>query len=147
MNVSIAEEGDLTDLARLLWLHSAPSEQARQSVESFAADLAAWWIEHDDSHHAFVARLAGSEVVGMAWLAFVLRVPRPGMVTRRSADIQSLFVAYQRGKRVGSALVEAALAYAIHRGAEHVTVHSSRKAVPVYERKVSRPTGRFCFEW
>ena len=135
MNVRVAGEQDLTHLARLLWLHAAPDEQARQSVESFTVDLAAWWTEHDDSHLAFVARLAESEVVGMAWLAFVPRVPRPGIVTRRSADIQSVFVLpEQRGKRIGSALVQAASEYALRLGADHVTVHSGSKAVPVYER-------------
>jgi GNAT superfamily N-acetyltransferase len=135
VNVCIAGEEDVTHLARLLWLHAAPDEQARQSVESFAVDLAAWWTEHDDSHLAFVARLAESEVVGMAWLAFVPRVPRPGTITRRSADIQSVFVLpEQRGKRIGSALVQAASEHALRLGADHVTVHSGRKAVPVYER-------------
>ena len=122
-------------MARLLWLHAAPDEQAKQSVESFTVDLASWWTEHDDSHLAFVARVAESEVVGMAWLAFVPRVPRPGTVTRRSADIQSVFVVpEQRGKRIGSALVRAASEHALRLGADHVTVHSGRKAVPLYER-------------
>jgi GNAT superfamily N-acetyltransferase len=135
VNVCVAGEEDLTHLARLLWLHAAPEERVRQSVESFAVDLAAWWAEHDDSHLAFVARLAEAEVVGMAWLAFVPRVPRPGTTSRRSADIQSVFVVpEQRGKRIGSALVQAASAHALRQGADHVTVHSGRKAVPVYER-------------
>lgn len=78
MDICIAGHADLAQLARLLWSHAAPDEQANQSVESFAIDLAAWWTEHDDSHLAFIARLAESEVVGMAWLALVPRVPRPG---------------------------------------------------------------------
>jgi GNAT superfamily N-acetyltransferase len=135
MDICIAGQADLAHLARLLWLHAAPDEQAKQSVESFAVDLAAWWTDHDDSHLAFVARLAESEVVGMAWLALVPRVPRPGATTRRSADIQSVFVvSEQRGKRIGSALVQAASEHAFRLGAGRVTVHSGRKAVPVYER-------------
>ena len=123
------------DLARLLWLHAAPDEQAKQAVDSFAIDLAAWWTDHEDSHLAFVARLADAGVVGMAWLALVPRVPRPGATTRRSADIQSVFVVSdQRGKRIGSALVQAASEHALRLGAGRVTVHSGRKAVPVYER-------------
>jgi GNAT superfamily N-acetyltransferase len=71
----------------------------------------------------------------MAWLALVPRVPRPGTTTRRSADIQSVFVVpEQRGKRIGSALVQAASEYALRLGVGRVTVHSGRKAVPVYER-------------
>jgi GNAT superfamily N-acetyltransferase len=135
MDICIADQADLGHLARLLWLNAAPDQQAKQSVESFAVDLDAWWNDHNDSHLAFIARLAESEVVGMAWLALVPRVPRPGVTSRRSADIQSVFVVpEQRGKRIGSALVQAASDHAFRLGASHVTVHSGRKAVPVYER-------------
>ena len=137
MDIRIAGHHDLAHLARLLWLHAAPDEQAKQSVESFAVDLAAWWTDHDDSHLAFVVRLgeSESEVVGMAWLALVPRVPRPGATTRRSADIQSVFVApEQRGKLIGSALIQAVSEHAFRVGAGRVTVSSGRKAVPLYER-------------
>lgn len=135
MDISIAGREDLAHLARLLWMYAAPDEQAKQPVESFAVDLDAWWTEHDDSHLAFVARLAESEVVGMAWLALVPRVPRPGATTRRSADIQSVFVlSEQRRHGIGSALVQAASEHASRLGAARVTVHSGTKAVPVYER-------------
>lgn len=36
--------------------------------------------------------------------------------------------------RIGSALVQAAAEHATRLGSLHVTVHSGRKAVPVYER-------------
>ncbi len=135
MDICPAGQEDLAHLARLLWLHAAPEEQAKQSAESFAGDLGAWWTDHDDSHLAFVARRADSEVVGMAWLALVPRVPRPGATTRCSADIQSVFVVpEQRGKRIASALVQAASEHAVRLGAGRVTVHSSHQAVPVYER-------------
>jgi GNAT superfamily N-acetyltransferase len=135
VDICVAGQADLAELARLLWLNAGPDERAKQSVEAFAVDLAAWWKDHDDSHLAFVARLAESEVVGMAWLAVVSRPPRPGVIGRRSADIQSVFVVpEERGKGIGSALVKAAVAQALHCGAGWVTVHSGRKAVPVYER-------------
>lgn len=139
VHIRIAGREDLAHLARLLWLHAAPDEQAKQSVTSFAVDLEAWWADHDDSHLAFVAGLAerprATDLVGMAWLALVPRVPRPGTPTRRSADIQSVFVVpEQRGKGIGSALVQAASEHALHLGAGRVTVHSGRRAAPVYER-------------
>lgn len=134
MKICLAAQADVAQLARLLWLNAAPEQRAQQSVEAFADDLAAWWAVND-SHFAFVARLDDSELVGMAWLAVVPRVPRPGTTTRRSADIQSVFVVPEfRGRRVGSALVQAASDHALDLGAGHVTVHSGRKAVPVYER-------------
>lgn len=75
------------------------------------------------------------EIVGMAWVALVPRVPRPGAISRLSADIQSVFVMPEwRGQGIGTALVEAASEHATHLGSVRVTVHSGRKAVPLYER-------------
>jgi GNAT superfamily N-acetyltransferase len=135
VDIRIAGREDLPALARLLWSHAAPEERTRQPVESFAVDLEAWWRGHLESHTAFVARLAEAETVGMAWLALVPRVPRPGTTTRHSADVQSVFVEPEhRGNGIGSALVEAAWQHAAHLGADRVTVHSGRRALPMYER-------------
>jgi GNAT superfamily N-acetyltransferase len=71
----------------------------------------------------------------MAWVALVPRVPRPGQGLRFSADIQTVFVEdAHRHQGIGSALVRAAADHATSLGASRVTVHSGRKAVPVYER-------------
>lgn len=135
MRISQANTDDIADLARLLWLNALDEEPAQQSVDAFAAELAQWWAARQESHLAFVARLLRPEIVGMAWVALVPRVPRPGATGRLSADIQSVFVLpKQRGQGIGSALVAAASEYAIRLGSLHVTVHSGRKAVPVYER-------------
>jgi GNAT superfamily N-acetyltransferase len=135
MDIGIAGRADVAQLARLLWLNAAPDQQARQSVESFADDLGVWWTDHSDSHFAFVARLTESELVGMAWLALVPRAPRPGDTNRRSADIQSVYVLPDhRGNHIGSTLVQAAADHAFIHGATRVTVHSGRKAVPLYNR-------------
>ncbi|MFI7212173.1 GNAT family N-acetyltransferase [Micromonospora maritima] len=126
---------DVAALARLLWLDTLHETPARLSVDAFTAELARWWAAHRDSHLAFVARLRRPEIVGMAWVALVPRVPRPGATRRLSADIQSVFVTPdQRGQGIGSALVEAASAHATDLGCLRVTVQSGRKAVPVYER-------------
>lgn len=134
MRISQACLDDIADLARLVWLDTAGEEAAPDAIDVFAADLAHWWAAHEDSHLAYVARL-GPQIVGMAWVALVLRIPRPGATARLSADIQSVFVMPEhRGRRVGSALVEAASEHATNLGALHVTVHSGRRAVPMYER-------------
>jgi GNAT superfamily N-acetyltransferase len=135
VRISQASANDVTELARLLWLDTLHEEPAQPSFDAFTAKLAQWWAAHQDSHLAFVARLHGPEIVGMAWVALVPRVPRPGATTRLSADIQSVFVLPdQRGQGIGSALVEAASTHATHLGSLRVTVQSVRKAVPVYER-------------
>lgn len=135
MNVALATPEHLADLASLLWLHAAPAEQGRQTVDSFAVDLREWWSDHDGSHFAFVAHNADAGVVGMAWLALVPRVPRPGTTGRCSGDIQSVFVLSEhRGRGIGAALITAASRHALERGAGRVTVQSGRRAVPLYER-------------
>ena len=135
MRISQANADDVADLARLLWLDTHKEEPAQQSVDAFAAELAEWWAPHQHSHLAFVARLLRPEIVGMAWVALVPRVARPGATGRLSADIQSVFVMpEQRGRGIGSALVEAASEHAENLGSPRVTVHSGRRAVPVYER-------------
>ncbi|MFG2105381.1 GNAT family N-acetyltransferase [Micromonospora chersina] len=135
MRISQANADDVADLARLLWLDTRNDEPGQLSIDAFAVELAEWWAARQDSHLAFVARLLRPEIVGMAWVALVPRVPRPGATSRLSADIQSVFVKpSQRGRGIGSALVEAASQHATHLGALHVTVRSGRKAVPVYER-------------
>jgi GNAT superfamily N-acetyltransferase len=135
VDIGIAGEGDLPQLARLLWLHAAPAEQERQSVDAFAVDLAGWCADHAGTHIAFVARTTEGELIGMAWLAFLPRVPRPGQLDRRCADVQSVFVQPEhRGRGIGSDLVRAAVGQARAQGAARITVHSGRRAVPVYER-------------
>jgi GNAT superfamily N-acetyltransferase len=127
-----AQQADLGELARLVWLNAGPDQQATQSVAAFEAELSTWWTDHD-SHVAFVARL--DELVGMAWLALAPRVPRPGQLTRWSGDIQSVFVLPEhRGSGIGTALVQAAIDHAGALGVGRITVKSGRKAVPVYER-------------
>ncbi|SBV25042.1 Acetyltransferase (GNAT) family protein [Micromonospora krabiensis] len=110
-------------------------EPAGASGEAFAADVALWWTTHRHTHVAFAARLRSPEIVGMAWVALLPRAPRPGATGRLSADLQSVFVLPEhRGHGIGSALVEAASEHATRLGASRVTVHSGRRAVPVYER-------------
>jgi GNAT superfamily N-acetyltransferase len=135
MQVSRAGKNDLADLARLLWLDTMEEQPAPAELEAFTADLDGWWAAHRQSHGAFVARVAEPGIVGMAWVALLPRVPRPGAVDRLSADIQSVFVVPDhRGQGIGSAVVDAAARYATGLGATRVTVHSGRRAVPVYER-------------
>jgi len=134
VTISPAGPDDIPDLAELLWLHDRETAPEQRSLDAFAVELAQWWETHRRSHAAFVAHLE-RQVVGMAWVALVPRVPRPGATTRLSADVQSVFVRPEhRGRGIGSALVETAAEHATGLGALRVTVHSGRKAVPLYER-------------
>jgi GNAT superfamily N-acetyltransferase len=135
VRISQANPDDVIGLARLLWLDTHDEEPAQRSVEAFAAELGLWWADHQDTHRAFVARLHEPQIIGMAWVSVLPRVPRPGATSRLFADIQAVFVMpEQRGQGIGSALVAAASEHAAQLGSLRVIVHSARRAVPVYER-------------
>jgi GNAT superfamily N-acetyltransferase len=135
MKISKAGNDDVPGLARLLFLMADTEERAQEATPTFASELTLWWAAHQQSHSAFVARLDGPEIVGMAWVALVPRVPRPGSMDRVSADIQSVFVTLgHRTRGIGSALVSAASQYATRLGCSRVTVHSAVRSVPLYER-------------
>lgn len=134
MHIERAGPDDVRGLARLKWIDRATDTADDAEFESFVHALGAWWDAHRATHSAFVAR-TGDATVGAAWVALVPRVPSPGASNRLSADIQSVFVMPQhRGGGVGTALVDAATAHAHSAGASRVTVHSSERAVPVYQR-------------
>jgi GNAT superfamily N-acetyltransferase len=135
MRISQADDRDLPGLARLLWLDTFKAEPLPALAEEFEAQLGLWWQTRSETHFAFVARLLKPEIVGMAWIALVPRVPRPGAIARASGDVQAVFVLPEhRGLGIGSALVEAASQHAEGVGTVRVTVHSGRRAVSVYNR-------------
>jgi GNAT superfamily N-acetyltransferase len=99
----------------------------------FAERLAAWAAAHD-SHECFVAVHDG-RVLGMTWLAVVDRVPSARRFDRASGDLQCAYVVPDlRNRGIGGKLIDAILARAAELGLERVTVHSSPRAIPVYER-------------
>jgi len=86
------------------------------------------------------ARDTAAVIASMGGHAIALEGPLPTpvlafAVRRLSADIQSVYVVpMERGAGLGGALVSALVAAANGLGIERVTVHSSTRAVSVYER-------------
>ncbi|MFF1573835.1 GNAT family N-acetyltransferase [Leifsonia sp. NPDC058292] len=108
--------------------------QADEPREVFAAAFADWAATHTDGHQCFVAVIDG-RVIGMTWLAVVPRVPSARAFDRASGDLQCAYVEPDsRNRGVGGRLIDAVLARAQELGLERVTVHSSPRAVPGYER-------------
>lgn len=102
--------------------------------EEFAARFAEWASVHGGTHECFVAVDDGT-VVGMTWLARTPRVPSARAFDRASGDLQCAYVVPGlRGEGIGGRLFDAILARAAEHGIERVTVHSSPRAVEVYER-------------
>lgn len=134
VTVRRASDGDAPALAGLRW-RRATQERGYQggNLDEFVATLGEWMHGHP-THLAFVAE-AADEVVGMAWLAVLDRVPTANKYARRGGDVQSVFVVPElRDRGVGALLMSAVLDEARRLDLEHVTVHSSPRAVAFYER-------------
>jgi GNAT superfamily N-acetyltransferase len=130
-----AHAADLAAVAELRWhMHQARRQAAATTLDEYVQQFVAWASAHEFSHRCLVAVFAGT-VIGMAWLAISPRVPTPDAFRRASGDVQSVFVRPEhRDNGVGGLLTEAVLALARELGLERVTVHSSGRAVPVYQR-------------
>ncbi|MDG4826633.1 GNAT family N-acetyltransferase [Asanoa sp. WMMD1127] len=102
--------------------------------DAFDTSFSEWLAAHVETHLPFVAELDG-RVVGMAWLFVAARVPSRSRRDRRFGDVQSVYVLPSaRGRGVGAALLAEVLACAEQLSLEHVTVHSSDRAVSLYTR-------------
>ena len=144
VDVRRATSADYPDLTRLLWQFAHHDDAPAEIDRAFESDFRNWIVEQLTSHVPYIAVTPDGHAVGMAWLAVVARVPRPGRMGRRSADLQSVYVVPEsRNAGIGAALVAAVLATAEELGVEHVSVHSSARAVEVYRRAGFADTGRY----
>jgi GNAT superfamily N-acetyltransferase len=116
---------------RLAWSQEG---EASGPDPSFVASFSAWVHRHQSTHLPFIAEVDG-RAAGMAWLMINERVPSLSRAHRPCGDLQSVYVRPElRDRGIGAALMEAVLAEAAEMGLEHVTVHSSGRAVPFYQR-------------
>lgn len=127
--------GEFDAVAGLRWRWVAERDGLPVGArEGFVRDFAAWMRDHARTHRCLVLVRAG-RVAGTAFLAITPRVPAPGRFTRASGDVQCVYVAPEaRADGLGGELVDAVLGLACELGLERVTVHSSQRAVPLYER-------------
>ncbi|WP_298181253.1 GNAT family N-acetyltransferase [Saccharomonospora sp.] len=130
-----AVSADLPAVAALRWewlLENGDSPAV--SHEEFVEHFVAWARENAPTHRCLVL-VRGDVVIGMAWLALVQRVPTPQSPTRRSGDVQCVYVVPgERASGFGGRLIDAVLALAGELGVERVTVHSSFRAISAYCR-------------
>jgi GNAT superfamily N-acetyltransferase len=136
VTIRYAADDELAATAALRWHWSVleKNRPALTSREEFTRIFVSWARDHAASHRWVIAR-RGDEVVGMACLAIVSRVPSPRLLDRASGDLQSVYVAPgERNTGLGGQITTAILSLAGQLGLERVTVHSSPRAVPVYAR-------------
>lgn len=134
--IRAAGPADLPQVAALRWDGSVGElgEAPAGGRDEFVADFVRWAATQRDSHRCWVAD-SGGRVVGMAWLAVQERPPSPSSPRRRSADLQTVYVEPAfRNAGIAGRLVAEVVRTAAGLGAGRITVHSSRRAVPVYRR-------------
>lgn len=135
MSIRRASDLDLVGAATLRWNWvcemSHPDSAGRAE---YIDQVVAWARENSATHLCFVAEVDG-ELVGTAWLAIAARVPSPGSLDRKNAELQGVYVApAHRNTGIGSELIAAAVDAARSLGVERTIVHSSEDAVRAYER-------------
>jgi GNAT superfamily N-acetyltransferase len=125
---------DAAALAALRWTwHHENQSEASEAFDDFVTNYCAWWVADQNSHHAVVAEVDG-QLVGMGFLALLVRVPDVDHPRRADGDIQSVYVEPTlRGRGVGTQLVRELIAIADEMGCEKVTVQSSSRALSLYQ--------------
>src|SRR5690625_589993 len=106
ISIRIAYEDELPDLATLRWqwVHSQQMENNLPPLDIYRQTAADWARQHSATHIPFVA-VHDAQLLGMAWLALVSRVPSPLHKDRMSGDVQSCYVVpHARGAGVGHRL-------------------------------------------
>jgi len=144
VEIRIARDDELERVVRLRWLWTTERGRVDDTDEGgFVAGAAAWARAHRETHIPHVAVDPDGGIVGMAWLALTPRVASTHSLDRWSGDLQSCYVLpNRRDAGIGGRLVEAVLATARARGAEHVTVHTSADSIRMYARHGFQPNER-----
>ena len=131
-----ARSGELEAVAALRWRwvaeqYGPPGAHRDEFVSEFAA-----WMRENAAGHRCLVLVRQDQVIGMGFLAITPRVPTPRSFSRASGDVQSVYVVPEaRDGGLGGRLIDAILERARDLGLERVTtVHSSSRAVPVYQR-------------
>ncbi|MFF0157367.1 GNAT family N-acetyltransferase [Streptomyces sp. NPDC005263] len=137
ITVRQAEPGELGTVAGLRWRWIVENGTAPETLDrdDFERHFVAWAAENASSHRCMVL-VRDTEIIGMAWLAIVSRVPTPHALNRASGDLQCVYVVPQaRDTGLGGRLIDAVLSTARDLGLERVTVHSTSRAIPAYTRQ------------
>jgi GNAT superfamily N-acetyltransferase len=142
-----ATAADAAKLAALRWRQIVEGgDHVDIDRDAFIESFSAWAVDHQATHLPFVAEADG-DVIGVAWLLVAERVPSSERRRRHFGDVQSVYVVPEmRNAGAGAAVLADLLAEASKLELEHVTVHSSSRAVPLYQR-VGFDHGRAWLHW
>lgn len=135
VEVREATDDDIESLALMRWNWGQERSPSVEAADFFVSRFSTWYAEHRSSHRALVAEQAG-QIVGMAWLALVPRLPDADRAVSLCVDLQSVYVhpALRRGG-IGAHLIRVAIRRAQELGADVVTVQAGRQSLSLYERE------------
>lgn len=135
VTIRLATPAELPAVAALRWDWLLENgDTAAVTRDEFVTHFVAWAQENAATHHCLVL-VRGEAVIGMAWLALVRRVPTPQSPSRRSGDVQCVYVVPgERDSGLGGRLIDAVVALGGELGLERVTVHSTFRAISAYCR-------------
>ncbi|MEU7785468.1 GNAT family N-acetyltransferase [Amycolatopsis sp. NPDC049159] len=133
--VRLARPEEFEAVAALRWRWVAEQDGLPATGrDRFVREFAAWARDNAATHRCLVL-VRDREVLGMAFLAIIARVPTPPAFSRACGDVQSVYVVPEaRDGGLGGLLIRETLRLAGELGLERVTVHSSTRAIPAYER-------------
>lgn len=129
---------DAAVLARLRYEFRSAADRPREAKQLFLARCGRWMRERlrrRASWRAWIAVAAGGNACGMVWLEVVEKVPNPAAERELHGYVTSLYVASeQRGRRVGTALLETALRECDTRGVDAVILWATERSRRLYAR-------------
>jgi GNAT superfamily N-acetyltransferase len=131
-----ATTADAAALAELRWEFRAGREPAAEDHDAFIVRCAAW-MRHElegDVWRAWAAMDDSGVIVGQVWANLIQKVPNPVGERERHAYISNLYVNPNARGGTGTALLEAALAWADANGIDSVVLWPTERSVPLYRR-------------
>ncbi|WP_024805159.1 GNAT family N-acetyltransferase [Nocardia sp. BMG51109] len=134
VSIRQADDRDIPALARLRRQWS--EEQAGRPLEDerFDEQFAQWYATESSRRTTFLAEI-DSSAVGMVNLALFERMPRPGHPASRWGYLANAFVlAGHRNRGIGTALLNALVAYARDHGCVRIVLSPTDLSVPFYQR-------------
>lgn len=137
-----ARRDDARSLARLRHEFRAQLGDPSEEEEAFVARCAEWMAERlaDGARwRAWVAVAAegtpDETIVGTVWVGSIEKMPNPAPEPEEHAYVTNVYVRPEaRGRRIGTALLEAALAWCEERGIHAAILWSTRRSAPLYRR-------------
>lgn len=134
--IRVATGADAAALAQLRYEFRAADRGAAEPHDRFIERCTAWMRErlNDGSWRCFVAQVDGA-MVGHVWLSLIEKVPNPGGdEPERHVYLTNLYVRPTARGGIGSALMEAALAWCREQKADTVFLWPSERSRSLYRR-------------